>query len=309
MHLEMAFIVYYMKANGKMSIEEAYNIILNEGVFPDTRTRKGELEYIKAIIEGGVDKYELEHNIFKASLVLPPATCALIFHGVNCFINKRSLEKSNYITYIHKISSYGLQKNQDNPVYKAVFNEELRIEQNIIARERYKILNLSKNKYGYWLSDSHVNNILLSRYSTSAMDAVQRRVYNRLTKARKLGLASESGYTPLMEFLCILDCMNDLTDFHYDVIYEKFVDSDLAKHGFNIKKDNIKEYLKKMKAGKISDDVTEVVYYSQFDVPPIDLERWVVHYRSNADHGKAILYKKDRFLREIEEEARLYVKL
>jgi hypothetical protein len=308
MHLEMAFIVYYMKANGKMSIDEAYDIILNEGVFPDTRIRRNELSYIKAIIEGGVEKYELEHNIFKASIVLPPASCALIFHGVNCFINKRSLEKSNYITYIHKISKYGLQKNQDNPVYKAVFNEELRIEQNIISRERYKVLNLSKNKYGYWLSDSHVNNILLSRYSTSGIDNMQKRVYNRLMKARKLGLASESGYTPLMEFLCILDCMNDMTDIHYDTIYEKFVDSDLAKYGFDIKKDTVKDYLKKMKSGKVVDDVSEVVYYSQFDVPPIDLERWIVYYRTHADNGKAILYKKDRFLREIEEEARLYVK-
>jgi hypothetical protein len=127
-------------------------------------------------------------------------------------------------------------------------------------------------------------------------------------KARKLGLASDTGYTPLMEFLCILDCMNDMTDIHYDTIYEKFVDSDLAKYGFDIKKDVVKDYLKKMKSGKVVDDVSEVVYYSQFDVPPIDLERWIVYYRTHADNGKAILYKKDRFLREIEEEARLYVK-
>ena len=63
-----------------------------------------------------------------------------------------------------------------------------------------------------------------------------------------------------------------------------------------------------MKSGKVVDDISEVVYYSQFDVPPIDLERWIVYYRTHADNGKAILYKKDRFLREIEEEARLYVK-
>lgn len=308
-HLEMALIIYYMKRNGKMSIEEAYSTLLNEGIFEDN-INKDEVSYINNIINKKNKRYELEYNIFISSIILPPASCELIFHGVNCFINKRSLENTNYITYIHKISKYGIPKNQNNPVYRAVFENELRVEQNIIAKERHKILNLSKNKFGYWLSDRQVYNILLSRYANSTIvhGELQAKIYNRLMKARKLGLVSNSGYTPLMEFLIILDCMIDMKKENYNKIFEVFVNSDLAKYGLDIKEDVVKDYLKKIKNHKINDDTMEVVYYSRFDTPPIDLDKYIAHARLNMDDGKASLYSKERFLREIEEEARLYVK-
>lgn len=306
--LEIALVVYYIKANQKISVAEAYDILISHDIFGDI-SGKTNVNKIDSIINGD-KKSVFMHNIFMSSITLPPAACDLIFHSVNCFINKRTLEKSTYISFINKISKYRLSKNQENPVYKAVFSLELQQEQNIIARERHKILNCSKNKFGYWLSDRSVLDILLTRYTAASLDhgEIQKRINERLSRARRLGLASDIGYIPIMEFLTILECMNGLNNEHYDVIYAEFIHTALAKYGFNITDSDVKYYLKKLAKHKIDDDILEVVYYSQFDTPPIELSDWAIYFRQHALDGKMALCSKERCIRELTDEATQYIK-
>jgi hypothetical protein len=306
--LEASLIIYYIRSNTKRNIEDIYNELIDNNIFTeDIETIS--IDYIKNVINGSNNDYMQEiHNIFISSITLPPATCNLIFHSVNCFINKRSLKNTNYITYINKVSSYGLNKNQNNPIYKYVFSNELQKEQNIISAERYNILYKSKNKIGYWMSDKLVKAILKSRYSDVTIKLqLAKKIHDRLSRARKLGINSSIGYTPLMEFLVILDSIKGFNQDIYDEIYTNFIHTALFKYGYNILDKDVLYYLKKLDKNKIDDEILEVVYYSKFNAPHTKFSEYIEYFRKHGNDGRASMYKYERFIVELKNDAILYV--
>lgn len=280
--LEAALLCYYISRNSKCEIRDALKLLYDNNII-DEVNESSVVEIIRGLDDDNV--VQLYHNILVSSIILPPATNRIVLDSLNCYIHRRYKLNSTYIPFLYKLSSFTLDKNQDNPIYKQVFAEELQQEKNMINRERENMLYKSRNKYGQvWLSDKCVWNMLSIRFNTSVIDDKKKELANRLRNAKKLAMHSELGYIPLIEYLVILDFLK-LDKERFDVIFAETVLTVLFKYGFNIKEDDVMYYLRKLtKLDKHSrdfkDDVIEVIRYSVYNAPPTSMDD-ILEYGNN----------------------------